>query len=583
MKNIFPRKRGKKSKTPHNGHTVVVQSSKATTVDLIKTTTSVFKVTMASFHKNNIANDEQIFAYLPLQPSIGMVRLDKTSKLDEGDDDDDYDGYSPISTEASNIREASERSINVVTIGETPLDVFLQSFRNSGSEFVSSAYLLERSIDTYGGSLSTSLPEDVFTLVDTQVCLLSEYLHSSGLSNTDTGDAVVVDAMLNVFRILHVKQRHYRDFFLRNVDSCIAASNDFLRMADKAEQVMEDMKDDYAQIFWSGSFSSHKPTNLTEWDVTTDLLEQEASHLIDLYQQDAVLAAQRSALYIIESIQQSDIPNQLFSYAWEEEWTDNQVSKEIVQAYAEMLASLEPLIASEYLFHKVISALVRSTVCFYIQCFLMKADKARRHMGRPIRSKTTHSFVNPPRAVMRMSHDTKVLEEFFLDVAQGNGTLRRIISNEMSLLKVVVLECMSYATGQNGSDTLAEFIVVVHKRTGADRDVTRHFLSDIYALLGKEKKGYLFIENKVNSMKEELDKITLRVKEERQPQQAGTSEGDALDSRLFLDKMLKMMYEEKILHEKLSLCGNLMADVHSRTKRGYKYTQKSLGQLMSLF
>jgi hypothetical protein len=318
--------------------------------------------------------------------------------------------------------------------------------------------------------------------------------------------------------------------------------------------------------------------------VTTEQVEQEASHLIDLYQQDAVLAAQRSSLYIIELIQQSDVPNQLFSYSWEEELTHNQVAKEIVQTYAGMLANLEPLIATEYLYHKVITALVRSTVCFYIQCFVMKADKARRYIENPTkRNKTKHSFVNPPRAVMRMSHDTKVLEEFFLDVAQGNSTLRRIISNEMSLLKVVVLECMSYATGQNGSDTLEEFIVVVHKRTGADRDVTRHFLSDIYVLLGKQKKEYLSIESKVKSMKEELDNITLRVVEEKQ-QKAVVSERNVTQTSFRLDKMLKMLYEDKILHEKMSLCGNLMVDMQNSTKKGYKYSQKSLGKLiMSLF
>lgn len=584
MKNVFKRKflrKSKKDKAPtKNGIAGRLTSASAS----LETVPPIVNLTMSTFKRSDLDDDEQVFTFSS-QPSAAVMRLRKTSKLDRDEGGEEEDGYSTTTTTATNLSstagEASDRSINVVTIGETPLDVFLQSFRSSGSEFISSAYLMGRSIDTYGGSLSTSLPEDVFTLVDTQVCLLNDYLRSSGLARTDTGDAVVVDAMLNVFRTLHFKQKHYRDLFLKDVDSCIAASNDFLRMADKTERLLEDLQDDYGHLSWNVAAQRSKD-KMNEWDVTTELVEQEASRLMDLFQQDAVLAAQRASLCIIETIQQSEIPNQLFSYAWEEELTHNQVAREIVQTYAEMLASLEPLIATDYLYHKVVTALARATVCFYIQCFVVKASKARRYIEHPTkRNKTKHSFVNPPRAVMRMSHDTKVLEEFFLDIAEGNAALRRIISNELSLLRVVVLECMSYATGQNGSDSLDEFIAVVHRRTGADCDITRHFLSDIYVLLGNTKKQYLSIESKVRSMKEQLDVISTGVEEKRV---AGVMmEGDAAETSFHLDKMLRTVYEDRILHEKLSLCGNIIADVQTNTKKGYEYSQKTLHKMVALF
>jgi hypothetical protein len=242
-----------------------------------------------------------------------------------------------------------EQSVTVIRIGETPVDVFLQSFRNNGSDFISSAYLIDRSIDksVVDGSLSTSLAEDIFTLVDSEVSLLNEYLESSQIARTDTGDVVVVDALLIIFRTLRTKQSLYRDSFLRDVDSCVAAANDFLRMSDKAEQLMMEMEFQYPHISWNKAISKVKPTKL---DITRGLVEQEASDLVDLFMQDAVLAAQRSAIYIMQTIQEStSIPSQLFSHAWEEDLTYNEVAKLMVRTYAQCLANLEELFSTEYL------------------------------------------------------------------------------------------------------------------------------------------------------------------------------------------------------------------------------------------
>ncbi|KAL3916844.1 MAG: hypothetical protein SGILL_004993, partial [Bacillariaceae sp.] len=473
---------------------------------------------------------------------------------------------------------AVEQSVAVQTIGETPVATFLQSFRTSGSEFVSSAYLMDRSPEKsrIDGSLSTSLPEDVFTLVDTQITLLNEYLESSNLTNTDTGDAIAVDALMNVFRILSVKQGHYRDAFFRDFGSCIAAANDFLRMSEKTEELIADIRQNryYSHLSWEATEAKEM---LSEWDISTGMVEQEASNLIDLFQKDAVIAAQRSSIYMIHAVQMSsDIPSQLFSYAWEEELTYNQVAKAMVRTYVEYLDSLQQLLAADYLYHKIVTALVRSTVCFYIQCFVVKADKARRRLqSHTKKNKLKYSFVCPQRAVMRMSHDMKIFEEFFLNLAEGNVTLKRIVSNELSIFKVVVLELMSYATGQSGTDSLHEFVVVVHKRTGADPDVTRHFLSDIYVLLGS-KKEYLAVEHQVRGMKDELERMTERVEEKRT---AGVLGDKTTETTFRLDKMLRTVYEDRIAHEKLSLCGNLMTDMKGAGK-SMKTEMKGLGKKM---
>lgn len=43
--------------------------------------------------------------------------------------------------EGKNAFQAVDENISVVSIGATPVDVFLRSFREHGSEFISSAYL----------------------------------------------------------------------------------------------------------------------------------------------------------------------------------------------------------------------------------------------------------------------------------------------------------------------------------------------------------------------------------------------------------------------------------------------------------
>jgi hypothetical protein len=511
---------------------------------------------------------EPVFVYS--QTYTAGVRL--TSSAKHVDDTD---------AESQSIRTMAmaEQNVTVQTIGETPVSTFLQSFRTSGSEFISSAYLIGRTLEKskIDGSFSTSLPEDVFTLVDTQITLLNEYLESSGLAKTDTGDAVAVDALMNVFRILSVKQNHYRDSFFRDFDSCIAAANDFLRMSEKTERLIALIRQNryYSRLSWEATEAKEM---LSEWDISTGMVEQEASNLIDLFQKDAVIAAQRSSIYIIRAVQMStdSLPSQLFSYEWEEELTYNQVAKAMVRTYVECLDGLQQLLVTEYLYHKIVTALVRSTVCFYIQCFVVKADKARRRLqSHTKKNKEKYSFVCPTRAVMRMSHDMKVFEEFFLSLAEGNVTLKRIVSNELSVLKVVVLELMSYATGQNGSDSLHEFVVVVHKRTGADPDVTRHFLSDIYVLLGS-KKEYLTVEHHVRGMKDELERMTERVEEKRM---AGVLGDKSTESTFRLDKMLRTVYEDRIMHEKLSLCGNLMTDVKGAGKN-VKTEIKGFGKKM---
>jgi hypothetical protein len=392
----------------------------------------------------------------------------------------------------------------------------------------------------------------VFTLVESQTDLLDEFLRLSNLANTPMGDAVAIDGLLSILRIINFKQMHYRESFLDDMESCVAASNDFLRMSERTENMMRDVRKRYPQLGWG---NSNNETILSEWDVTTGLVEQEASNLLDRFGADAVLASQRSVIHLIQSIHESDIPLQLFSRLWEDELTHNEVAKGIIRRYNNSLLSIQQFLATEYMFHKVIASLVRCTICYYVQCLVLKADRLRHG-----KKSGEMAFMHPTRAITRMTYDIQVFREFFLGLANQNSTLKRIVEDEFDVFNVL-LECMINASGCGTIDNMDELILVIHKRAGADPDITRFFLSDIYVLMGTKNEHHL-VEKKVRRMRKDLDIITSRMAEKRDAFPATAGSLTKPETSYFrLDHMLQAVYEDRLLQMRLSLCGNFLDDV----------------------
>lgn len=309
---------------------------------------------------------------------------------------------------------------------------------------------------------------------------------------------------------------------------------------------------------------------LSEWDVSTGLVEQEASGLLDRFGKDAVLASQRAAIYVLQSIQQSEIPHQLFTRCWEDELTHNEVAKALVRTYSDYLGDIRQSVSAEYLFHKVVGSLVRSTVCFYVQCLVLKADKVRLSSKRRGKKRGEAAFLHPARVITRMTYDIQVFRDFFHGVAQHNSTLKRIVDSEFSVF-TVLLECMTYAAGRGATDSLADLVLVIHKRTGANSDITRFFLCDIYVLMGK-KNDHLLVESTIRRMRDDLDMVTARMSEKREAFH-GAEMSTPESAHFRLDQMLKAVYEDRLLQERLSLCGNLIGEVRGRGKTSFRDTQ----------
>ena len=399
------------------------------------------------------------------------------------------------------------------------------------------------------GTLSTSLAEDVFALVEAQCGLLYDYLKSNELLMTEVGHSVLIESLLSILRNLGQKQTQFRNSFLYELPSCVAAANDFFRLAERVERLQQSTVEQYSHLEWE---SNGDETNLTF------AFQREVSILLDTLEADAVYAANRIASFVIQGLHRSGVSTQLFSHDWEEKFVQNEVATSMTRTFEEYLADIRSCVEQDYLFHKVVAALVRSTVCFYVQCFVKKADNRRQEMKRlpTIKSIRNHEFLNANRAICRMNYDVITLRDYFIDnTANGDAALGRIIVNEFSVL-ILLMECMHLAAGKDGSaDSLEEFVVVVHKKTGANSNVTRQFLSDLFVLCGP-KNTHRDVENTVRMMDTELKLVSKQMKERRLTASTLTNETACLR----LDETLRSLYEDRMLQERSSLCGHICRD-----------------------
>ena len=123
------------------------------------------------------------------------------------------------------------------------------------------------------------------------------------------------------------------------------------------------------------------------------------------------------------------------------------------------------------------------------------------------------AFMSSSRSTGRMNYDIEVLREYFGNIAKDIPSLGRVVDTQFSVFELL-LECMWLAVGQTSSEknNLEEFVVVVHKRTGADSQVTRHFLSDLWLLMGT-KNQHQVVEETIRMMDADLQLLSARLKE----------------------------------------------------------------------
>ena len=344
-------------------------------------------------------------------------------------------------------------------------DEFLFRTKEQADEWLDNVYAAEHTkSQTSEGRLYTSLCEDVYSLVGVQLRTIRERL-------TRKSDAMVQGVGL-IFKNLYEKQIGSRNIFLEDFETCCAASNDFIRMSDKCEEILNDLMEE---------------TNLSE--TATEILEEQSGALLGLYSSDAVFAAQKVHMYMFEDIEEA-IAGELFGEAWLNVLTNNDLALTLVRTIEDFLGDLEHFL-DELMVGKALEALVTATVLFYVKTLLKKATK---HTSK---SKTFWS--NNKRALERMRGDITVMRQFFEELAGSYPSLSRLIESEFEILDTVC-ELLSIANGSSSSGD-RDFVILFQKRV-KNIPITKFVVGDLWHLVNPANEEYIY--RLVDSMEEEL-------------------------------------------------------------------------------
>ena len=320
---------------------------------------------------------------------------------------------------------------------------------------------------TAEGRIFTSLCEDVFSLAGIQLRTIRDRL-------TRKSEALV-QAVGVILKNLYDVQHKGRDRFLKDFESCCAASNDFLRMSETCDSVVSEIRNE-----------TRLPPQVLEQ------LEEQAAAVIGLYSADAVYAGQKAHVYIFEPIQEA-ISADLFGTDWLDDLTHNQLAWTLVRTLEDFMEDLEAFL-DEFMVQKVVEALVSASVVFYTRALLQKASIHK--------SNKEAFFSDNQKALDRMSGDISTIKDYFEEQAKSMGSLKRIVDREFEVL-TAIQEMMAIAAGVSQSDP-HDFILVLQKCI-RNITITKLIVGDIYHLMQPTEERSVY--DLVDSMEEEMTMI----------------------------------------------------------------------------
>jgi hypothetical protein len=403
------------------------------------------------------------------------------------------------------------------------------------------------------GALTTPLAEDVFSLIGIQRHVLHDFLASHRLLSTKEGDSMLVDGLLTVFRHLKQGQAVHRSFFLDTLEESCAAANDFFRMSELMEEVMEDLFETYPFLETAGV------------DSRDGFVRREGSELVAIFTRDAVYAAERTHVFIMQAVSPSLIRSDLFSERWENEWTNNDVAVALAYDLVDIdLVDIRRFLSDEFLYDKAVVVAAKAMVCFYVQCLIEKAQNIRRQRklrNRIVRRGEKHAFCHHERALLRIQGDISVLRDFLLDKVKEQTAPWSIINNEFLFLDLIH-ECLQ-AKDLASWKSLA---IAIHQRI-ADASVTRHFVGDLW-LLSEKQYGKRVIYRAIASL------------ESKGPKERPAAPRSRM-SRASLVDMLRAIYNDSnIVSKVIPMCRSMIPAVNIG---GQKIVVKQIRTLKSAF
>jgi len=346
-------------------------------------------------------------------------------------------------------------------------DEFLMRTRTQTSEWLAKTYSNElEGHENSEGRLTTSLCEDVFSLMSIHLNTIRQRLSKKS-------DALVVVTCL-MFSQLRLRQIESRDTFLKDIETCCAAANDFQRMGEKCEDILQEILDE--SDFPEGSIGN---------------LEASANELLALYSADSVYAAQKAHLFVFRDIEENI--TDLFEAEWESELTHNEMALSLTQTLEDFMGDFERFL-DDFMLKKTVDALVTSSVLFYVRTLLLKSEKHN--------SNRVSYFQDNEVALQRIDGDIHIIRNYFEGYIDGMPALKKVIEKDFEIL-TTIQELLRIAAGFSESDA-GDFICVMHKRI-KDVDITKNFVGDLWHLIQPTQERMAF--ELVESMEENLEAL----------------------------------------------------------------------------
>jgi hypothetical protein len=257
------------------------------------------------------------------------------------------------------------------------------------------------------------------------------------------------------------KQIHARNNFLKDLESCCAASNDFTRMSEKCEDMISEV--------------------ISQCEFTEDMiitLEASSNELMGVYIVDAVYSARSVHTYVFDPIEE-EIGSRLSEMAWEEAMVDNDLAISLVRTLEDFYEDLEHYM-DQKMVAKSMMSLMSATVIFYAKCLLHRAKKHRGNM-KPY-------FGHVKKALDRMAVDIRVLKDYFEGLVQQMPLLKKNIEKDFDIL-TTIHELLSIAAGFSVSDA-EDFILVLHKHVRVV-GITKYVVCDLWRLVAPTEELHI--------------------------------------------------------------------------------------------
>mmetsp|Transcript_13619 Transcript_13619/g.15133 ORF Transcript_13619/g.15133 Transcript_13619/m.15133 type:complete len:582 (-) Transcript_13619:410-2155(-) len=377
-------------------------------------------------------------------------------------------------------KENLQYMINILwDVRTTAQDQFIFRTRQQTNDWLENVYNADHAeIQTSEGRLTTSLPEDVWGLAGVQIRTIRERLNKKS--------TVMVDAFMMIFSAMQLKQRDCRENFLLDLETSCAAANDFFRMTDECDLVVEELLE-------HTELSAESQQNVQ--DIANELLRQ--------YTNDAVYAAQSVHKCIFEPID-DELKDTLFTEEWEGyAGGERQHAMIIVRTIEDYLLDITVWM-EEAMVRKLVDSLVQASANFYLKHLLLQAEKNYIQNSKGLFKHHTPCFKDRDKAVANINGDIKAIRSYFDAATETFPALKRVVAEEFELLNTVfgllwMAKSLAEAAESNEEEEDDEEDMDSHtihfprlaKALGYNINQTRSVIGDLYYIIGgpdQEKK-----------------------------------------------------------------------------------------------